>query len=169
MSSEDTVQRVLRLMRDTFGSEFATYYDGDPEAIPLFNLPAIIVTQTGDETSEDQQGEDKVLDAITIKVVLDKRDDFTGDKVDPLNLSERKIRDFIAKRDPETGQYDPRSVKGAIRKELLDDFTAVAPTMNVEYGLNPRGAGYAKDVEYANLTAEGHVSFTVEYPVATYE
>lgn len=165
MYSEDTVQRVLRLMKDTFGGAFKEYYDGDPEAIPLFNLPAIIVTQTGDETTEDQQGEDKVLDAITIKVVLNKRDDFTGDKIDPLNLTERKIREFIAKRDPETGMYDPHSVKGAIRKELLSDFTAVAPTMNVEYGVNPRVVGEG----LADLTSEGHVSFTVEYPVETYE
>lgn len=164
MQGEDTVQRVLRLMRETFGKAFQEYYDGDPEAIPLFNLPAIIVTQTGDETSEDQQGEDKVLDAITIKVVFNKRDDFTGDKIDPLNLTERKIREIIARRDPETGAYDPQSVKGAIRKKLLDDFTAVAPTMNVEYGVNPRVAGEG----LADLTAEGHVSFTVEYPVETY-
>ena len=164
MSSEDTVQRVLRLMRDTFGGAFKTYYDGDPEAIPVFNLPAIIVTQTGDETSEDKQGEDKVLDAITIKVVLNKRDDFTGDKIDPLNLTERKIREFIGKRDPVTGRYDRQSVKGVIRKELFQDFTAVAPTMNVEYGVNPRVAGDG----LADLTAEGHVSFTVEYPVETY-
>lgn len=164
MTSEDTVQRVLRLMRDTFGAQFKTYYDGDPEAIPVFNLPAIIVVQTGDETAEDEQGEDMVLDAITIKVVLNKRDDFTGDKVDPLNMTERKIREFIAKRDPDTGMYDPQSVKGAIRKELLDDFTAVAPSMNVEYGVNPRVAGD----DLADLTAEGHVSFTVEYPVETY-
>lgn len=169
MSNEDTVQRVLRLMRDTFGSKFKTYYDGDPEAIPLFNLPAIIVTQTGDDTTEGEQGEDDVLDRITIKVVLNKRDDYSGDAVDPLNMTERKIREYIGKRDPQTRGYDARTVKGAIRKELLSDFTAVAPTMNVEYGVNPRGAGYAKDVQYANLTAEGHVSFTVEYPVGTYE
>lgn len=164
MQGEDTVQRVLRLMRETFGSAFKEYYDGDPEAIPLFNLPAIIVTQTGDETTEDQQGEDKVLDAITIKVVFNKRDDFTGDKIDPLNLTERKIRELIARRDPETGMYDPHSVKGAVRKTLLSDFTAVAPTMNVEYGVNPRVAGDG----LADLTAEGHVSFTVEYLVETY-
>lgn len=165
MYSEDTVQRTLRLMRDTFGSTFKTYYDGDPEAIPLFNLPAMIVTQTGDETSEDAHGEDKVLDSITIKVVLNKRDDFTGDAVDPLNLTERKIRELIGKRDLVTGRYDARTVKGAIRKELLRDFTAVAPTMDVEFGVNPRVAGEG----LADLTAEGHVSFTVEYPVETYE
>jgi hypothetical protein len=165
MSSEyqDNVQRMLRLMKDTFGDAFKTYYDGDPEAIPLFNLPAIIVTQTGDDTREAEMGEDDIEDRLTIKVVFNKRDDWDGDKVNPLNMTERKIRDFIAARDQDTGNYDPRTIKGALRNHALDGVTAVAGAMNVEYGINPRIAGEG----LADLTAEGHVSFTIQYSVET--
>lgn len=160
---EDNVQRMLRLMRDTFGDAFKTYYDGDPEAIPVFNLPAIIVTQTGDDTREAEMGEDDIEDRLTIKVVFNKRDDWDGDKVNPLNMTERKIRDFIAARDQTSGNYDPRTIKGALRNHALDGVTAVAGAMNVEYGINPRIAGEG----LADLTAEGHVSFAIQYSVET--
>ncbi len=158
---EDNVQRILNLMKDTFGDTFKIYYDGDPEAIPLFNLPCIIVTQTGDETTAGSWQQDDIEDRLTIKIVLNKKDDWDGNKVDPLNMTERKIRDFVAERDQATGLYLPRTVKGAIRTMALNGITAVAGTMNVEYGINPRIAGEG----LADLTAEGHVTFTISYPV----
>ncbi len=161
---EDNVQRMLHLMKDTFADTFATYYDGDPEAIPTFNLPALIVTQTSDETQEGAIGQDDVSDSLTIKVVFNKRDDWDGDKVNPLNMTERKIRDLVSKRDPLTGNYDPKTVKGAIRAHALDGIIAVANNMNVQYGINPRTAGE----HLADLTAEGHVSFTIQYCVNVY-
>jgi hypothetical protein len=148
-------------MRSTFGDTFKTYYDGDPEAIPLFNLPCIIVTQTGDETEADSWQEDAVTDQLTVKIVLNKKDDFNGDKVDPLNMTERKIRNFVSERDEMTGHYLPRTVKGAIRTMATDGITAIANTMNVEYGITPRIAGDG----LADLTAEGHVTFSISYPV----
>jgi hypothetical protein len=169
MSSQydPTVQRILDLMKDTFKDEFNTYYDGDPEAIPLFNLPAIIVTQTEDDTHEAEMGEDDIEDTITIKVVLNKKDDFDGNKVNPLNMTERKIRDYISKRDAVTGLYDPRTVKGALRNHGLDGVTAVANSLKVAYGFAPRSVGTGEKTEYASLTAEGHVTFTVQYSVET--
>jgi hypothetical protein len=161
---EDNVQRMIVLMKDTFGESFKTYYDGDPEAIPLFNLPAIIVTQTSDETQEGAMSQDDVEDRLTIKVVLNKRDDWTGDRVDPLNMTERKIRDFIAARDPQTGRYADQTVKKALRHHALDGVTALANSMTVEYGINPR---VAPSDGFADLTAEGHVTFPIEYSVDT--
>lgn len=166
MEYEDNVQRVLALMRDTFGDTFKEYYDGDPEAIPLFNLPCIIVTQNSDETTEAAMGQDDVEDEITIKVVLNKRDDFNGSKVDPLNMTERKIRDFISLRDETTGEYVRTSVKGAIRSDLLEGVEAVAPTLRVNYGINPR---VSPNKTFADLTAEGHVTFGIQFSVDTYE
>jgi hypothetical protein len=159
----DTVKRTLELMRTTFGDTFKEYYDGDPEQIPLFNLPAIIVDQTGDATTEGAYEQDDVDDSITIKVVLDKRDDFNGNKVDPLNLTARKIRELVGKRDPVTKKYEVQTVKGALRNHLVDDITALAPTVTVEYGIVPRSGG----AEYATLTAEGHVKFSMQYTINT--
>lgn len=164
---EDNVQRILHLMKATFGETFKTYYDGDPEAIPLFNLPAIIVTQSDDETKEAAMGEDDVTDTLTIKVVLNKMDDFDGNKVNPTNMTERKIRKFISRRDEATGLYDPISLKGALRNHGLDGVTAVAPSLKVAYGLTPRTVGTDDKTQYASLTAEGHVTFTIQYSVET--
>lgn len=162
-SRNDSVSLILDAMRDTFGSTFATYYDGEPEAIPLFNLPALIVTQPGDDTTEGAIHQDDVSDRLTVKVVLNKQDDF-GTDVDPLNLTERRLRDFIGKRDLTTGMYDTKTVKYAIRTTALANVTAIGGDVTVEYGIMPRpalGEGYAV------LTAEGHVSFTVRYSVDT--
>lgn len=160
----DSVRLVLNLMRKTFGSTFAEYYDGDPEAMPKSNLPALIVTQTNDTTEEGAMGEDDIVDRITIKVVLNKADDFDGDRVDPLNMTERRLRDFVGRLDG-AGRYDERSIKGALRNHLLEGITAVAPTISVEYGLNPRMPGEG----LADLTAEAHVTFDVQHSVYTYE
>lgn len=162
-SKKDSVRLVLDLMRETFGSEFAEYYDGDPEAIPVSNLPALIVTQGSDTTTEGQQGEDDVADSITVKVVLNKRDDFDGERADPLNLTETRLRRYVALLDDQ-GQYDARSIKGALRSSLLDGVEAIAPTIRVEYGLNPRVPGNG----LADLTAEAHVTFDIEHSVYSY-
>ena len=165
---QDSVQAVLNLMRSTFGEEFTTYYDGEPEVIPLFNLPCIIVTQTSDATTEGAQAQDDIEDTITVKVVLNKKDDWDGDKVNPLNMTERKIRNYIGERDKKTGNYLERTVKGALRKDLLEGVEAVAPTMNVEYGINARAIGEDTKTQYADLTAEGHVTFAIQFSVDTY-
>lgn len=168
----DTVQLVIDELKVTFGSEFATYYYGDPEAIPLFNLPAIIVTQNNDDTTEGAFGQDDVTDNLTIKIVLNKKDDFNSDKVDPLNMTERKLKRYVGLKDKVTKKYDGHSIKHTVRSRILapdnrHGLTAVAPTLNVEYGINPRAIGLASNTEYADLTAEAHVSFGVQYTVDT--
>lgn len=169
-SAESITSRILQLMKDTFGSDFTTYYDGDPEAIPTFNLPCLIVTQTTSDVTESAMNEDDVTDEITVKVVLNKRDDFTGDKVDPLNLTDKKIRDLVMKRDLVTRKYDDRTVVGAIRNYGIDGLRqdegidGVAPTLKMEFGINPRPAA---DAGYADITSEGHVTFSIQYSLDT--
>lgn len=160
----DSVQRVLKVLQDVFGSKFAAYYDGDPEAIPTFNLPALIVTQTGTSIDADAFAEDKVIDQLTVKIVYNKRDDFTANKVDTLNMTERKIREIVGLRDAETGNYDVNTVQHAVRNLALEGVTAIGQEISVEYGINPRPTGEG----FADLTAEGHVSFGIEYIVLTH-
>lgn len=161
---QDTAERLVELFRSEFGGVFKQYYNGDPEAIPLFNLPALIVTQTGDTTTEGAMGEDDIRDSITVKVVYNKRDDFDADQVNPLNTTDKKIRDIVGRRDPETGDYVPKTVKHVIRSLAFEGVEAVAPSMTVEYGINPRPGAEG----YADLTSEGHVSFDVQWSADTY-
>lgn len=154
---EDNVQRLIKLMKDTFGADFKAYYDGDPEAIPLFNLPALVVDLTVDDTEEGAYMQDDVTETIVIKVLMNKQDDFDNDAVDPLNTTRRKISDLIAKRDPDTGDYEKKTVKGALRSFGTEGVVAIAPKVRTEYGIVPRMNNV--------LTAEGHVTFTITYTV----
>lgn len=165
---KESVELVLDLMEETFGSDIKTYYNGDPEVIPAFNLPAIIVVQLTDDTQEGQQGEDDVSDQIRVKVLRDKREDYTGDAVNPLDLSEKKIRGLIGGQELVDGarRYKDKTVKGALRNALLDGVEAIASNMSVQYGVNPRDTlGSTDNVEW---TSEGWVTFNIEYSVDTY-
>lgn len=153
---EDNVQRLLKIMQSTFGDAFKTYYDDDPEQIPDFNLPCLVVSQLGDTTNEAAFGQDDVEEELVVKVILNKKDDFSS-TVDPTNMTQRKIRDLIGKRDPTTGKYDAKTVKGALREFGLQGIVAIAPAMQVVYGITPR----LNDT----LTAEGHVTFKITYSV----
>lgn len=164
-----SVERVIEMMIETFGpaaidGTFRTYYNGDPEVIPAFNLPCAIVSQTKDDTAEGAMGEDDVTDEIRIKLVFDKRDDYTG-KINPLNLTEKRLRDLVGLVD-ESNEYKPGTVKRMLRDALLDGVEAVAPRMQVEYGVNPRETlGNSDNVEW---TAEAWVTFSLQYAVSTY-
>ncbi|MEU2203584.1 hypothetical protein AB0P19_06930 [Microbacterium oleivorans] len=158
-----SVERVIELMQTTFGpasktGTFRTYYNGDPEVIPAFNLPCAIVTQTSDNTVEGAMGEDDVTDEIRIKLVFDKRDDYTG-KIDPLNLTEKRLRDLVGARG-EDFKYKPGTVKKMLREALLDGVTAVAPTIRVEYGVNPRET--LKDSGNVAWTSEAWITFSIQ-------
>lgn len=171
---KDSVELVIDQLIETYGpadpetnpnGEFKTYYNGDPEVIPAFNLPCVIVTQIKDDTAEGAIGEDDVTDQIRIKLVMDKRDDYTG-KIDPLNLTEKRLRDLVGKRTA-GNEYESGTIKKMLREALLDGVTAIAPTMAVEYGVNPRETlGESANVEW---TAEAWVTFSLQYIVNTYE
>jgi hypothetical protein len=154
----DHAQRLLALLRDTFGDQFKAYYDDDPELIPDFNLPCLVVSQLSDATSQGAYGQDDVEEEYVIKVIYNKKDDFDS-QVKAGDLTQSKIRRAISSRDPSTGQYEAATVKGALRNYALDGIVAIAPDMSVLYGITPR----LEDI----LTSEGHVTFKITYSVNT--
>lgn len=156
---EEITQRILKLMKDTFPGVFKEFYDGDPDQIPTFNLPCVVVDQTNDATERGTWGQDDVEETIIIKVIFNKADDYS-DSVDPLDLTSRKIRQIVAARDPETGDYAKNTVKYAVRQFSTEGITAIATTMTVQYGLVPRLEG-----DIGILTQEAHVQFPVRYSV----
>lgn len=156
---QDSVQLVLGLLKAAFeDGQFKEFYDGDPDMIPLFNLPAIIVTQTADTTTSDTTNEDDIVDQVVVKVIYNKADDFTGDDVNPLDMTERKIRQAMAARDAVTGHYLPNTVKGALQANVYGD-SRINKGMTIAYGTMPR----PNDL----YTAEGHLTINVEYSVFT--
>lgn len=163
---KSSVDLVKDLLQNAYGDDFKEYYTGDPDVIPRFNLPCIIVTQTGDDTVEGEMGEDDVDDKIRIKVVLDRADDYTGNAVDPLNLTEKRLRDLVGARGDD-GKYLPGTIKRMLRSDLLEGVTAIAPTMAIEYGINPRET-LGDAVGNADWTTEAWITFSIQYSVDTY-
>lgn len=157
----DTVTRLRDALRQRFGSQFASYYDGDPEAIPLFNLPALIVDQTGEDDAEGAMNQADVTDRITVKLVFNKRDDFKNDKAAEVETTTKKLRELVGRRNQETGLYDKMTVKSVIRSLPMPSALVVADQMTTEYGIQPRPVGEG----WADLTAEAHVSFSIQYSV----
>lgn len=154
---EAPLDRILRFLKDLYSNgPFKAFFDGDPLDIPTSKLPAICVVKAQDTTGVGPTGRDRIIEEITIKVVLNKRDDFKTNPVD-IDLTEKRIRDLVEARDKTTGQYLPQSIKGALRTKLTMENIALNQTMTFELGIVPRTEKL--------LTSEGHLTITVTYDV----
>ena len=150
---KDSVELILELLRENMGSTFKTYYDGDPDLIPDFNLPACVVTKASDTEVGGTFAEDDVTEALVIKAILNKKDDWDN-KAEPTNLTEKKLRQIMEARDATTGRFLKNSIKGAVRKGL-DGDRRIGQSMSLEIGVNVR----PNDV----VTAEAHLTIQLEY------
>ena len=160
---EDNVQRILAIMKETFkGGPFVTFYDGDPEAIPVFNLPALIVSKASDTGDIATTFQEDVTEQLVIKAVFNKKDDWAND-VDPTNMTERKIREVIGARDRSTGEYLPQTIKGALRTKLSTNNIVIGENMRTELGIRARASTIENTDAY--ITEEGHVTIDVDYYV----
>lgn len=159
---KDSVQLVSELLKGSLTPTgegvkpfFVTFYDGDPDLIPTFNLPALIVTKTSDTSEPATNVQDSITETLVVKAVLNKADDWNGDKADPTNLTEKKLRDQMEARD-ENGRWLPNTIKGALRKGL-DGNRRIGERMSLEIGVTPR----PNDL----VTHEAHLTITIEYSV----
>ena len=161
--AKDSVQVVLDLLRG--GLEpgvFKEFYDGDPDLIPDFNLPCVIVEQATDLTTGAAYATDDITDTVVIRVVFNKKDDWTA-QLDPTNTTQSKLRRVIDTRDAPTGEYLPNTIKGILRPQLYG-ARRIDGDMNVEYRPNIRpdqaGASYATNEATVTVT----LTSTVDVP-----
>lgn len=161
MSNEvnlDTVDRLIALFKSKVdGKPFVAFYNDDPGIIPAFNLPALVVTVTRDDTESGAYEQDDVTETVLVKVIFDKKADYENDKANPGDMTQGKIRKLVGERDKTTGHYLPATIKGTIREFATEGITAIAGSMSTEYGVQPRENGIS--------TAEAHVTFTIQYTV----
>lgn len=149
---QDTVRAINDKLRSVYkGGIFKAYYEGDPDVIPAFNLPAIITSKLGDTTTMGMTGHDRITERIVVKVVLDKRDDWSAQD-DQVKLTERRICELVEGRD-ESGDYAQGTLKGALRRDVRLGQGRITGDVQYEIGLAPR----SEDV----VTAEGHLTITV--------
>lgn len=151
------IDKLIGFLRDEFGSQFKAYYNGDPDVIPDFNLPCVSVVKNSDQTGNGPTGLQRVSEELVVKVILNKADDWTA-ATDEVDLTEKKIRDMVEARDPQTGNYLPATLKHALLNRFTVDGLELNQAMTFELGVLPR----SEDL----VTQEGHLTLTVSYLVA---
>lgn len=157
---EHSATQLLNFIREQYGSKFAEYYDGDPDLIPDFNLPCIVVQKNSDQTENGPTGLQRVTEELLVKVILNKADDWTGG-VDPTQLTEKRIRDMVEGRDAVTGRYRDDTLKHALMTRFTYEGAAIDQGMRFELGVNPRDLTAGSEL----ITEEGHLTLTISYLV----
>ena len=72
------VDRIIELLKAQQGfSYFKKFYYGDPYEIPLHDMPCVAVELLRTEINAGPTGMDKVIQTVQIKLIYNKRDDFT--------------------------------------------------------------------------------------------
>jgi hypothetical protein len=150
------VEQVLQFLRSEFAARFNAYYDGDPDQIPTFNLPAVSVVKYSDQNANGPTGMRRVTETIQIKIIYNKADDWNTQD-DQTDLTEKKIRDFVEARDPDTGAYKPGTLKHALMHRFTAEGLTLDDSMLFELGSVVRPADL--------MTEEGHVTLTLTYLV----
>lgn len=152
----DPVDILLKFLKDLYpNGPFKSFYDSDPDLIPLANLPALVVDFQDDDNdnANSPTGLDRVSVELIIKVVMNKRDDY--DTQNEGDLTARKIRKLVNERDPVTGAYLPQTIKGALRANLTLGGFAISNDMKFQLGMLPR----PNDM----ITSEGHLIISLDY------
>lgn len=153
MAYQDIITRILNVLRDNYGSYFKSYYDGDPGLIPQSNLPAICVTQDTTDWTLGPTGFDEKVPVVTIKLVLNKKDDFGAS--DTVDLTDKKIRILMEGQD-DAGLLLLESVVGTLRTNYTLGQAILNQEIHVQYGVLKRGG--PEDL----ITSEGHSIVTAK-------
>lgn len=146
------IEKLIGFLREEFGSHLKAYYDGDPDLIPDFNLPCIVVVKNNDQSSNGPTGLQRVTEQLVVKVIYNKADDWTAE-TDEINLSEKKIRDVVEAREPATGAYKQTTLKHALLNRFTVDGLELDQTMTFELGTLPRTDEL--------VTEEGHLTINL--------
>src|SRR5579875_674146 len=111
----DIVERIIELLKDNFqeGYDIQGFFEGDPVEFGTSMLPAVCVMKMKGNYDLGPTQNDRIINSVLIKVVLDKRDDY-GASFD-VDLTDKRLRQMIEGRDATTGEYDPQSMLGILR------------------------------------------------------
>lgn len=152
------VDQLIAFLKEAYADQFHAYYNGDPDLIPKFNLPCLSVVKLNDTNGNGATGLRHVTETLQIKIIYDKSDDMTAQD-DHTDLTEKRIRDIVEARDPETGAYATNTLKHV----LINRFTAAGYAVNDTVIFELGSVARPNDLE----TEEGHLTLTIDYNVPT--
>lgn len=153
----DAAENILTDLETAFGSEFQGYFFGDPFAIPISLLPCMIVDLDEESQALGPTGFDRNTQTISVRIVLNKRDDFGGDT--NTSLTKKRLKNYMSARDATTKQYLEQSVLGVVRKYLTLNAEIENQTGRIRYGVSDRSL-FATNEKQAMLTAEAELTIT---------
>jgi hypothetical protein len=134
--ADDAAIVILKLMKESFGTKFKAYYEGDPVLIPRDSLPCIIVENIQTRVEQDATSTDKLSEQLQIKIVYDKMPDLGAS--DDFDTTERNLRRIVQGRDSVTGYFHPSTVLYVLRKNITLKGLALDSQIDVEYDVQPR-------------------------------
>jgi hypothetical protein len=132
----DVIDKILILLKNTFGDTFKSYYEGDPVSIPKVSLPCIIVEKINTRISVGATGTDNLDEEMNIRVVMNQSDDVGAS--DDVDMTERKLRKIVEARDPATNYFMPNTLMYALRTNLTLGSAVINNTVDINYDMNPR-------------------------------
>lgn len=154
---QQPIDALLGFLKQQYlNAPFKEFYNGDPDVIPDFNLPALSVSKNNDRMEKGPTGFQSVYEELVIRVIYNKKEDWTADLA-TTRLTEQKIRDIVEARDPDTGAYLENTLKHALMHRFEMEGIAIDNNLSFELGIVPR----PDDA----FTQEGHLTISVQYLV----
>lgn len=154
---------ILNKLREELGSTYATYWDGDPIAIGVSQMPALIVDWERSENVGAPTRHDKWAHTILVKAVVNKMEDTStleagGGKGILIEVPTRKkLERMVFARRKDNGEYLTDTVLGVLRRNYTMGGRESNQIANVEFGVSQRLTDGGQDA----ITAEAHVRLSV--------
>jgi len=148
------VDRIINLIRNTeLGGRMREFYYGDPIDIPTDSVPCFIAELQNTNIIQGPTGMDFVTQEVLLKIVINIKSyyDIQGDNE---MAGQRALEEMAQGLNPATSQYDATSIVGIIRQNFTLVNFATNQTMQIKYGVMPRGEEL--------VTSEVHIRFIVE-------
>lgn len=148
--------KILELMKEAFGSTFKAYYDGDPVYIPVQSLPCLIVDkQSTTDTGNSPTGMITLAHTIVIKAEFDKRSEFNK-RPDQVYLK-KTLEELAEGIDPNTNELGTQTIAGLLQRNFTLDRLSTGHTLEIDYGVIPRGDILTEGVNVTGVFIERRV------------
>lgn len=144
---DDGVERIMKLMKETFGDDFKAYYDDELPEIAEINLPCIMVKETTGNIAAGATGTDNVDEQVVVIIAMNLKDDIGASETD--NLTGTKLRRIVKGQYPQghakAGQYHEKSVMYALRTNFTLDDAMIDNVIQTDMDIANRGDVYTKE------------------------
>jgi hypothetical protein len=147
---EDIVRKVKTVLEDNISPDLKRpFFDGDPVLVSKSRMPAIAVMLESEDITAGPTGYDKHLYTLTIKVIVNKENDFNKEPAQV--VAHKTLRDFVE--GIENGKIKDNSIVSILRKNFTLNSQVLNQLIRIVYNTIKR-----EDV----ISEEAWITFTIE-------